>query len=229
MYVAMLHCNVSQAHWRQGAQWMYSYLLDGDWASNALSWQWVAGSNANKKYIANQENINKYFNSDQKGTYLDIPYKSFANLKIPEVLKDHKPWSLKTALPKTSNPELEQKTTLIYNYYNLDPNWHKGEDYQRLLLLEPSFFEAYPVQEHCIQFIMDLSNNIPGILLCVGEFENILRNIETEHIVFKEHPTNSHYRGKEESRDWMFSVMGYYPSFFSFWKKCKKELKNKIT
>ena len=35
---------------------MYYHLLDGDWASNALSWQWVAGSNASKKYYANQAN-----------------------------------------------------------------------------------------------------------------------------------------------------------------------------
>ncbi|WP_344785850.1 hypothetical protein [Postechiella marina] len=35
---------------------------------------------------------------------------------------------------------------------------------------------------------------------------------------------NNHYKGTETPRDWMFNVKGYYPSFFSFWKKCKKEL-----
>jgi deoxyribodipyrimidine photo-lyase len=33
------------------------------------------------------------------------------------------------------------------------------------------------------------------------------------------------YQGEEDQRDWMFEVKGYYSSFFSFWKKCKKELK----
>ena len=42
------------------ANWMYFYLLDGDLASNSLSWQWICGANSNKKYIANQDNINKY-------------------------------------------------------------------------------------------------------------------------------------------------------------------------
>lgn len=27
---------------------------------------------------------------------------------------------------------------------------------------------------------------------------------------YKEHPLNKHYRGNEESRDWMFDVTGYY-------------------
>ena len=37
------------------------HLLDGDAASNTLSWRWVAGMHTNKKpYIASKENINKY-------------------------------------------------------------------------------------------------------------------------------------------------------------------------
>ena len=38
--------------------------------SNALSWQWVAGTNSHKKYLANQENINKYCKSNDKNTFL---------------------------------------------------------------------------------------------------------------------------------------------------------------
>jgi deoxyribodipyrimidine photo-lyase len=60
MYIASLACNVAQSQWRIPAKWMYYHLLDADWASNALSWQWVAGTNSNKKYFANQNNINKY-------------------------------------------------------------------------------------------------------------------------------------------------------------------------
>ena len=44
MYVASIACNVGRSYWLAPAKWMYYYLLDADWASNALSWQWVAGS-----------------------------------------------------------------------------------------------------------------------------------------------------------------------------------------
>ena len=50
MYTAMLTCNIAQAHWLSPAKWMYYHLLDGDLASNMLSWQWVAGSFSSKKY-----------------------------------------------------------------------------------------------------------------------------------------------------------------------------------
>ena len=66
---------------------MYYYLLDADWASNSLSWQWVAGSNSNKKYFANQQNINKYCFTNQTDTFLDVDYAEFQKFEIPEVLK----------------------------------------------------------------------------------------------------------------------------------------------
>ena len=31
MYIAAVCCNVGQYHWLKPAQWMYYYLLDGDW------------------------------------------------------------------------------------------------------------------------------------------------------------------------------------------------------
>ena len=89
MYTAAICCNIGQYHWLQPAKWMYYHLLDGDWGSNALSWQWVAGTNSHKKYIANQENINKYCFTKDENTFLD---KSYAELsafeKIPLEIKD---------------------------------------------------------------------------------------------------------------------------------------------
>ena len=66
MYVASICCNVGKNHWLKPAKWMYYYLLDADWASNALSWQWTAGSFSSKKYYANQENINKFGSTVRK-------------------------------------------------------------------------------------------------------------------------------------------------------------------
>ena len=223
MYVASICCNMAKSHWLEPAKWLYSNLLDGDLASNHLSWQWVAGANANKKYFANQENINTFFNSNQKGTFLDVDYAAFEDFKTPDRLKEIAPFSVDYTLPVIHNPKLDpKKTTLVYNYYNIYPYWHKGEDVQRVFLLEPSFFQAHPVVQRALDFAIALTKNIPGIELFVGEFSDL--KINTNHILYKEHPTNSHYEGTEESRDWMTSVSGYFPSFFAFWKKCKKQL-----
>ncbi len=47
--------------WQLGADFFYHYLLDGDPASNTLSWRWVAGlQTAGKTYLAMADNIAKF-------------------------------------------------------------------------------------------------------------------------------------------------------------------------
>lgn len=225
MYVASIACNIAQSHWLAPSRWMYAHLLDGDLASNQLSWQWVAGAFSNKKYYANQDNINNFFYSDQKNTFLDVEYDQFEQLAVPSLLMETRAFQLKTKLPDAAIPQLDPtKKTLVYNYYNLDPNWHSDKDYQRVLLIEPSLFEQYPISERCMDFMLDLARNIPNLVIFVESFDVLIKQISVELLIFKEHPLNKHYRGHEEPRDWMSGVTGYFPSFFQFWKKCKKQL-----
>jgi deoxyribodipyrimidine photo-lyase len=233
MYTASIVCNMGKAHWLQPSQWMYYHLLDGDIASNNCSWQWVAAAFASKKYYFNQENVNKYTFSKQQHSFLDKTYEEIITMPVPENLKATTNLSLHTTLPVTQIPILNTgKPTLIYNAYNMDALWRKDEDANRLLLLEPSHFEKYPVSEKVIQFVIDLSKNIDAIVIYTGEIAEIINLYKTagkydeECIVSKEHPAFTHYPGIKDSRDWMFpQVQGYYPSFFSFWKKCEKYLK----
>ncbi|MEP0986612.1 FAD-binding domain-containing protein [Ekhidna sp.] len=221
MYIASIACNIGGSHWWVPAKWMYYHLLDGDWASNALSWQWVSGANAGKSYYANQDNINKYCYTNQKHTFLDVEYESFDGMGIPNVLQNTIRPDLKTPLPKKEEIQIDpSKKTLIYNYYNLDPKWHENEDTNRILLLEPSIFGKYPVSQNAIDFALNLGQNIHNLQVYVGEFDELKKNYNLEEIIYKEHPLNN-YQGTEEPRDWMFSVSGYYRSFFAFWKKCK--------
>jgi deoxyribodipyrimidine photo-lyase len=226
MYIASIACNIGKSHWKKPAQWMYYHLLDGDWASNSLSWQWVAGSNSNKLYYANQDNINTYCRTNQKNTFLDVEYHQFPNLEIPQTLHILDELELTTPLPKMTSEIMidESKPTLIYNFYNLDPLWKSDIDANRILLIEPSIFEAYPVSKKSIDFMMDLSKNIDHIQYYVGEFDDFKVITKKSSIYFKEHPLNR-YSGNEEKRDCMFDVNGYYPSFFKFWNKCKKYIK----
>lgn len=227
MYIASITCNMGRSHWGIPAKWMYYHLLDADWASNALSWQWVSGANSNKKYVANQDNINKYCFTNQKGTFLDIPYEGFSDFEIPDILKEVKTLDLKTPLPNLDSIIVDKALpTCLYNFYNLDPLWKKDILANRILLLEPSHFKEYPVSQKSIDFVMEIClKNIHNIQIYVGEFNELISDYDLTKIHYKEHPLSIHYQGEEESRDWMFEVEGYYTSFFSFWKECKKQLR----
>ncbi len=225
MYLAAMVCNNAKSHWLTPARWMYYHLLDGDLASNSCSWQWVAGSFSSKKYYCNQENINKYTSTNQVQTFLDENYERIATMPVPNVLEDTTTLDLKTNLPQTEVPILDiSKPTLLYNSYNLDPVWRATENVNRVLLLEPSHFNKYPVSEKVIDFIIGLSKNIDGIIVYVGEVDALIKQYEgltnSNAFISKEHPAFEYYPGIKDSRDWMFpNTEGYYPSFFGFWKK----------
>jgi deoxyribodipyrimidine photo-lyase len=227
MYLAAIVCNNAKSHWLAPARWMYYHLLDGDLASNSCSWQWVAGSFSSKKYYCNQENINKYTHTNQQETFLDHSYEHIAVMPVPNALEPIGTVDLTTILPPTSVPVLDvTKPTLIYNSYNLDPKWRAGENANRILLLEPSHFNKYPVSEKVIDFVIALSKNITDIIVYVGELDTLMTQYKNSDLaisnafISKEHPAFEYYPGIKDSRDWMYpKVEGYYPSFFSFWKK----------
>lgn len=231
MYLAATCCNIAQSHWLNPAQWMYYHLLDADWASNALSWQWVAGSFSSKKYYANQENINHFCKTTQQGTFLDHSYEALPELGIPLVLHKTHHFAATTQLPKTSTPRiLQDLPTYVYNFYNLDPLWAAQEKANRIILIEPSIFEAYPISEKSMNFFLALGQQIKNAQVFVGDFAALKDLCGASTIHFKEHPLNQHYQGIEHARDWLFpNINGYFPSFFSYWKKCERLLPNLVS
>lgn len=60
MWLASYVVHLRKVHWRAGADWLYGHLLDGDLASNLLSWQWVAGTGSTKPYLFNAGNVARY-------------------------------------------------------------------------------------------------------------------------------------------------------------------------
>lgn len=178
MYTASVVCNIAQSDWLMPARWMYYHLLDGDWASNACSWQWVAAANSGKKYYANQENINKYTKTAQRGTFLDNSYEELATMEIPEVLKPTAAFIPEFNKFNQTSINTNLQPVYIYNYYNLDPLWHKDDAGQRILLLEPDFFQQYPISSKCWKFMMQLAAQIPNLQVFYGSFASLIESLQ---------------------------------------------------
>jgi hypothetical protein len=61
MWFASLWIFTLKLPWQLGADFFLRHLLDGDPASNTLSWRWVAGlQTRGKTYLARAENISRY-------------------------------------------------------------------------------------------------------------------------------------------------------------------------
>jgi len=82
MWLASYMVHLRKVHWRTGADWMYGHLLDGDLASNHLSWQWVAGTGSHKPYLFNAENVSRYapLAWHSAGSVIDTTYEELDHL-----------------------------------------------------------------------------------------------------------------------------------------------------
>jgi deoxyribodipyrimidine photo-lyase len=109
MWLASYVVHVRKVFWRAGADWLYGHLLDGDLASNHLSWQWVAGTGSRKPYLFNAENVARYAPAPwhSPGSVIDTSYEALDRLArqparqpVPQLHSDHD-------APPGSSPHLE--------------------------------------------------------------------------------------------------------------------------
>ena len=88
MWLASYVVHVRKVHWRAGADWLYTHLLDGDLPRNHLSWQWVAGTFSSKPYLFNADNVSKFAPSRARaawaspGTVIDQSYEELDTLAL---------------------------------------------------------------------------------------------------------------------------------------------------
>lgn len=90
MYLSSYIVHWRRVKWQAGAQWFLTHLLDGDPASNNLSWQWVASTFSHKPYIFNLNNVQKYASKDmitdsQHNQVLDDSYPNLEKKLFPNL------------------------------------------------------------------------------------------------------------------------------------------------
>ena len=60
LWLACYVVHVRRVRWQAGARWFLQHLVDGDPASNNLSWQWAASTFGGKPYFMNRGNVVKF-------------------------------------------------------------------------------------------------------------------------------------------------------------------------
>ncbi len=103
MWLASYVVHLRKVHWCTGADWLYGHLLDGDLASNHLSWQWVAGTGSHKPYLFNAENVARYAPPAWHSTasVVDTSYET-----LDRIARQPQPVAAKPAGPGVEEPAL---------------------------------------------------------------------------------------------------------------------------
>jgi deoxyribodipyrimidine photo-lyase len=226
MWLAGLICNVAQCDWRVGADWMMTYLIDGDYASNHLSWQWCAGAYTGKPYLPQQDNINTYTETFQKGTYLDQTYDQIAGMPIPEQLAaitlpeslQRKPAQLPLAVQRTDISSLSSAPVQLYSPWTLDPTWRSDATGIKVLAIDEDFFDG-SFSQQVLDSIVACASWIPDLHFLRASAAQI--KLLQGEVYRKDYPAIRNWPGVVTQSDRLFSDIPekFFPSFSSFWKQ----------
>ena len=124
MWFASIWIFTLKLPWQKGAEFFLKYLLDGDAASNTLSWRWVAGlQTKGKNYSAQSWNIEKFTNNK---------YKNIRLVENPIPLQDKREYKL-TEIENFNNSEKVRNLIFFENDLNLEN--YNLDNYQNIYCL----------------------------------------------------------------------------------------------
>jgi deoxyribodipyrimidine photo-lyase len=229
MWVAALATNLAQAHWHTMGKWLYYHLIDGDLASNFLSWQWVAGTSVNKRYTANQELINVCSTVKQSQSWLSVAREEVFTMTPPEQFSIAEPFAYVMEYPEVPDVlSVYGAVVQLYTPWTLDPQWRTADTDEfrprQILVIDPVWFDRYPVSSAVLDFIMRQGKTVMPVLeVFVGDPRDI-NGITDAEVYLKNHQTNQSWPGYRDPSELMFpAVTGYYQSFFAYWQSVQKQ------
>jgi deoxyribodipyrimidine photo-lyase len=203
---------------------MFYHLIDGDPASNFCSWQWVAGTSVNQRYTVNQSLITACSDSVQTGTFLEYERDDMAVQPVPDVLGATEPFALAPGYPAADTDVVDRPVVHLYTPWTLDPQWRHADAAQRILIIDPTFFDRYPVSADVFDFIVRQGKTvIPELQVFIGRPHELHGIGEADAVHAVAHPTNRDWLVRYDEPQWLFpEVSGYYPSFFKYWQAVTK-------
>ncbi len=124
MWLASYLVHIRKVHWHAGASWMIAHLLDGDLASNHLSWQWVAGTGSTKPYLFNADNVARYAPEPwhSPDTTIDTSYEALDELaRSPKSVLPRAP-SQRSTVAATDEPAMLTSPPAALGFVTPEPS-----------------------------------------------------------------------------------------------------------
>jgi deoxyribodipyrimidine photo-lyase len=188
MWLASWLVHVRGVSWRVGADWFLSHLIDGDPASNHLSWQWVAGTFSAKPYLFNRENLERFTSGihcrrcpvygvcDVEGTYEDLTHRHFIAGAGPRGeptprIKPAPPWH-------GNDPGATLTRPLVWITLDsaspVSPAAARFPDAPRIFVIDQAWLESERPSLKRLVFLFECLADVPAIEVHVGDPRTML-------------------------------------------------------
>lgn len=192
MWLASWLIHSRGVRWQDGADWFLSHLLDGDLASNHLSWQWIAGTFSSKPYIFNRENVERFTHGtfcknchlfgrcDVEGSYDDLTRKLFVgecSTQPPKHIPPAPPWQ--TDCDHISDRPLVWIT--LDSLSATSPAAAHSSNSLKLFVFDPRWFSREKPSLKRLTFIFDCLADIDGLHIFFADTASAILEFASFH------------------------------------------------
>ena len=183
MWLASYTVHLRKVHWRVAADWMVGHLLDGDLASNHLSWQWIAATFSSKPYLFNAENVARHAGVAWHcpGSVIDTSYEALEAIARSQTTVDVTPSLLGISEPPlTEAPDMpvsnfqtiavgqSRRVRLVHPWMLSDEPF----DGLRLGVIHLPFHQRFPWSQRRWDFVMQRMQSVTDQLF-VGDLREL--------------------------------------------------------
>ncbi len=182
MWLASYIVHHLKMDWREAADWFEAHLLDGDQASNHLSWQWVASTFSSKPYYFNKENLarytgEKYCAGCTASCPFDASYETLQAKLFRQPASDEAKIYPLTPLPIKAMSTHKPVAVYVHDEMLSPVNSVLERPFPKIFIFDPQLYADWPLKR--LQFVADCLSEMMNIEVWIGDTYEVLmqRNV----------------------------------------------------
>jgi deoxyribodipyrimidine photo-lyase len=191
MWLASYVVHHRKMDWRAAADWFESHLLDGDIASNHLSWQWVTSTFSSKPYFFNKESLGRYTGEKYcAGCKAECPFDASY-----EVLNDRlfdatlvpvaKQYTA-TTMPRPMMSGHPATAVFVHDEMLSAAHALLQQPFPKIFVFDPQLYGHWSLNR--LQFVADCLNEMDGVEIWVGDTYEVLMQRGVGRIMTQDTP-----------------------------------------
>ena len=164
--------------WREAADWFESYLLDGDKASNHLSWQWIASLFSSKPYYFNKENLSRFtgekycINCKVKCPF-DASYEQLKDQLFPNVMPDSAKIYRVNMPEKMAISSHQAVGILVHDEMLSAAHPLLRRSMPKFFVFDDMLYGKWPLKR--LQFVADCLSELQEVEVWIGDTREVLK------------------------------------------------------
>lgn len=191
MWLASYIIHHLKIDWRAAADWFEAHLLDGDMASNHLSWQWIASTFSSKPYHFNKESLARYTGERHcAGCRAKCPFDDTYEA-LGEQLFAHPPAEAAKVYPVKPLPMKMPsgfKTIAVFVHDEMLSAAHElmKKPFPKIFIFDPQLYGNWPLNR--LQFMADCLSEMNGVEVWSGDTNEVLMSRGVGQLITQDTP-----------------------------------------